>query len=424
MGDFSAIRPGTDLPTYARELIRMHDAVLSGSQTPLRPRPMVARSWSRMREAGLTADLVNSRMLLSIEEIERRRRSPLAAVFEEIVQVLRSITEDPQLIVVLTDAEGVVLWRSGSTRVKLQADAVGFREGAVWTEATVGTNGIGTALAEAAPVQLFSGEHYEQSQHGWYCTAAPIHDPRTGELLGVIDLSGPALTLHPAITALVTTVARLAESKLQSLHRDQLERLRTAAGPAIASSTGPVLLVDEHGWVAHASGVAPTRRIAAPRGERALHVPGVGLCVPERFGDGWLVRQRADSSCIRLELELSGVPTVIVTGPESGWRTGLSARHAEILLLLHRAGRAGMSVTELSEALYGDADHAVTVRAEVSRLRRVLGSLIDNRPYRILDTVELTVTLGAERFADCEFVRSAASPAVRALAGTDSRVTG
>ena len=36
----------------------------------------------------------------------------------------------------------------------------------------VGTNAIGTALAEAAPVQLFSAEHFEQAQHPWYCTAA------------------------------------------------------------------------------------------------------------------------------------------------------------------------------------------------------------------------------------------------------------
>ena len=113
--------------------------------------------------------------------------------------------------VVVTDADGVILWREGSARVRLRADSLGFMEGARWTEATVGTNAIGTALAEAAPVQLFSAEHFEQAQHPWYCTAAPIHHPVSGELLGVVDVSGPALTLHPVIGALVETAVKLAE---------------------------------------------------------------------------------------------------------------------------------------------------------------------------------------------------------------------
>ena len=49
--------------------------------------------------------------------------------------------------------------------MRVQADRLGFSEGAVWTEMTVGTNAIGTALAEQAPVQLFSAEHFEQQQH-------------------------------------------------------------------------------------------------------------------------------------------------------------------------------------------------------------------------------------------------------------------
>jgi hypothetical protein len=73
-----------------------------------------------------------------------------------------------------------------------------------------------------------------------------------------------------------------------------------------------------------------------------------------------------------------------------------------------------MSVAELSEALYGDPDHAVAVRAELSRLRRVLGSILDSRPYRPADTVRLTLALGADSL-DCEFACRATSPAVQAL---------
>src|SRR5690348_5246244 len=202
-GAFGTISPGTDLSLRARELIRIHDAVLSGVRPPERPRALVARSWSRVMQLGLVADHVNARHPMSAEELVRRRRtSRLSLVIDELRRVLTSIADASHFLMVVCDADGVVLWREGSARVRLIADQLGFLEGMVWTEQVVGTNAIGTALAEAAPVQLFSAEHYESRQHPWYCTAAPIHDPRDGSLLGVVDVSGPALTLHPAIGAL------------------------------------------------------------------------------------------------------------------------------------------------------------------------------------------------------------------------------
>jgi hypothetical protein len=51
------------------------------------------------------------------------------------------------------------------------------------------------------------------------------------------------------------------------------------------------------------------------------------------------------------------------------------------------AGPAGLGATALSEAMFGDREHVVTVRAEVSRLRRKLGGLLLTRPYRIAPNV-------------------------------------
>ena len=49
----------------------------------------------------------------------------------------------------------------------------------------------------------------------------------------------------------------------------------------------------------------------------------------------------------------------------------------------------GSRSAAISRALYDDADHLVTVRAELSRLRRVLGGLLAARPYRIAPGVEV-----------------------------------
>ena len=331
MGDFDVLRPGTDLSAHARELRRVHDAVLAGSRPPARPRALVERSWSRVLRAGL-----DPHDPYPVDEVERRRRgSPLSLVAADLLRV----ADVPGLLLVVTDADGVVLWRAGTAGVRRRADALGFAEGATWTEGQVGTNAIGTALVEAAPVQLFSAEHFEPAQHAWFCVAHPIHDPRTGALLGVADVSGPALGLHPAIGALVETAVRLAEAQLWRHHTIRLDRLRRAA----EQLAGPLLVVDDDGWVAHNAGVAARDRIAAPRAGTAVAVPGLGLCLPERLADGWLVRPADRRAALRATLDLRGAPVLAVAGAGEPWRVPLTRRHADIVERLHRAGPGGLT---------------------------------------------------------------------------------
>ena len=160
--------------------------------------------------------------------------------------------------VVVTDADGVVLWREGATRVRLRADSLGFAEGTVWTEREVGTNAIGTALVEAAPVQLFSAEHYEKEQHAWYCTAAPVHDPCTGELLGVVDVSGPALSLHRVLVHLV------AETQRHAGHADVVRELIDGAA-GLRRGSGDMAPGDEAWWRGHRERVEGAAREAGAR---------------------------------------------------------------------------------------------------------------------------------------------------------------
>ncbi|CCG03644.1 GAF domain-containing protein [Blastococcus saxobsidens] len=392
MTGYSAIAPGTDLSQYARVLVRVHDAVLGGGRPPVRPRGVVARSWSRVLGLGLDPSRTNAREPLLPDEVERRRRcSPLLPVIGELRQVLGGVADASAFLMVVTDADGVILWREGSARIRLRADALGFTEGARWTEGTVGTNAIGTALAEAAPVQLFSAEHFEQAQHPWYCTAAPIHHPVSGDLLGIVDVSGPALTLHPVIGALVETAVKLAESQLWRHHELRLERVRQSARGVLATVSGPLLLVDDHGWVAHQAGIAARDRVAVPRGGTLLAVPGLGLCAPERVGEGWLVRPRGSGDDIVAELDLTGPPVLRLQSHTDLWVTPLSRRHAGVLGLLQQAGRPGLSAAQLSTALFGDEQHCVTVRAEMSRLRKVIGGLVTTTPYRLAAGVTLRV---------------------------------
>lgn len=288
-------------------------------------------------------------------------------------------------ILVVTDAEGVILWRDGASAARRQADGLGFVEGAHWSESVVGTNAIGTALAEEAPVQLFSAEHFETSQHPWYCSAVPVHDPSDGQLLGVVDISGPALTLHPTVQSLVTTAVRLAEARLSLAQQEQLSSLGNRMSTVLRGNRGPALVVDDDGWVAYRQGVQSQDRVEVPALDRTILIPGAGLCVPEKVTGGWLLRPSADigSQQVSAVLRHTARPAVLeIDSSADPFVVPLTPRRAQILAEITSAGPAGISASELSLKLYGDADHQVTVRAEVSRLRRSIGALIATQPYR------------------------------------------
>ena len=412
-----AIRPGMDVARHARMLARVHDALLAGDRPPAVPRRLVVRSWMRARAQGVDPDLGDPPGPLAACEVEQRRtRSPLHRVLPELRAALTSVAEDARHIMVVTDAEGVLLWREGSTAVRHRADALGFTEGANWSEGMVGSNAIGTALAEGAPVQMFAAEHFVRTHHVWTCTACPVHDPRTGELLGVVDVSGPAETVHPTTVALVGTAVKLAEASLWRQYEGRLEALRGVAAPLLSRLSGPGLVVDDHGWVAAVTGMPSLERVAVPRAELPVAVHGVGVCVPEPVPGGWLLRV-SDPAAIRLTLDLDGRPRRAIVDGSSRWLHPLSTRHAEVLLLLAHAGQRGMDAGALSAALYGDREHLVTVRAEMSRLRRSLGGLLLARPYRLGPEVEVVLP----DLAGSAFVGASTAPGVRALTAAPHR---
>jgi len=109
---YGAIEPGTDLSQHARQLVRIHDAVLAGSRPPGRPRGVVARSWSRVVDMGLDPDTANERVHLPWHEVEARRTaSPLALVIDDLRATLTRVADASLFLMVVCDADGVVLWR-------------------------------------------------------------------------------------------------------------------------------------------------------------------------------------------------------------------------------------------------------------------------------------------------------------------------
>ncbi len=263
----------------------------------------------------------------------------------------------------------------------------GFLPGHLCSERAVGTNAVGTALELDHPVQIFSAEHFNRRLHGWTCSAAPIHDPESGEILGVLDLSGSFRTGHPHSLSLVSAVARVVEDKLSHELDRRNERLRAlyleriAPGvrehSALVTRAGRVLAASPRGWLGS--------RVDLPAGDRVVLPSGVEVSTePIGDDDGAVIvrtaprRQRAKRPKLSIEALERGRAAVVIGGE----RIELTPRHSEIvaLLSLHPKGLTGR---ELGRELYGPHSRPVTIRAEISRLRAQLGPLLAGNPYRL-----------------------------------------
>jgi hypothetical protein len=219
-------------------------------------------------------------------------------------------------------------------------------------------------------VQIRAGEHFGLGVQAWSCVAAPVHDPLDGRLLGVIDLTGGPDVAGPRTLALVRACAAAVEAGL------------------------------------------------------ALRVPGQALRTPGQLGQLGQP-EPARSARSRWSAE-TGSAFLEVMGPDAGWltlgerRVRLSRRHTELVWLLASAPN-GLSAQALDVALHLDGEHLITVRAEINRLRRVLGAgLLDSRPYRLTVPVSTDVDLLRTNLAQGRLLRGLGQFGGAPLSGSDA----
>lgn len=117
--------------------------------------------------------------------------------------------------VLLTDAEGVVLDLRTSKSDVSTFEAWGLAPGSDWSEASEGTNGIGTCIAEGRRVIIHRDEHFHARNTGMSCMDAPIFGPE-GELIGALDVSSARAdqteAFNQLIAAMVAQTARQIET--------------------------------------------------------------------------------------------------------------------------------------------------------------------------------------------------------------------
>ncbi|MGZ4495332.1 MAG: transcriptional regulator [Nocardioides sp.] len=176
-------------------------------------RPELLSSWTRSG-ASIAADVRQAPLADEAETAAYWRESPLQVAVECVEEDLRRTAEDGDLVIAVTDPDTRILWTYGGRVMRRKAETVNFVPGGRWDDESVGTNALDLALRTDAPAMVFSAEHYAEVVHNWVCWAAPVHDPVTGDQLGVIDLSTTWDRTHPIGLATARVMARLIESAL------------------------------------------------------------------------------------------------------------------------------------------------------------------------------------------------------------------
>jgi hypothetical protein len=394
-----AIDVGTAPMVRAQELRFAWERFVEGEdeEDPQLVREAIADSWRRSSAAGVAPTGNRFAPVVAGEEETHDlwEDHPLGRAYPLIRSCLAATAEEGGYLIVISDADGVLLSIEGSAAIRMRAaEVMNFAEGTLWSEQGAGTNAIGTAVAVDHAVQVFGPEHFHEPVQRWVCSAAPIHDPDTGALIGVIDLTGDFSTVHPASLAVATATATAVEGSLLLELQERDARVRARYGEMVARAPATSALVAPSG--------RPITRLPATWGakDRLTIPPGGGELVlpngapavaePVNSARNVFVVQTVDRRVkagarplVKLTLLGRGRATLDMDGRHEELRPRL----AEILVLLC-AHPDGMSAEALTAGLYGDSGHASSVRVEVSRLRKLLGPWIDTERYRLTCDVE------------------------------------
>jgi Transcriptional activator of acetoin/glycerol metabolism len=156
-------------------------------------------------------------------------------------------------MVILADDRGVLLQTLGDTDFLDRAERVALMQGASWHESQRGTNAIGTAIAESAPVVVHGAEHFLERNGFLTCAAAPVTAP-DGRLLGVLDISGDYRGRHPHTFGLVRAAAQMIENRLFEVRYGDVLRLRFhPLAEGIGTVAEGVVALTEDGWITGAN---------------------------------------------------------------------------------------------------------------------------------------------------------------------------
>lgn len=204
----------------------------------------IQNSWRRCSERGFDISALPHIEPMSLGEMRQamQRHEVLQRLCRPEIEALHAEAQSTDCIVLLTDAEGLILDTVGNAEFADRAAQVALRPGVPWAEAATGTNAIGAALIEGQPIKVHGVEHFFEPHGFLSCSAAPIYDP-FGQIAGALDLSGPALANQDHALGLVRMAVDQIEHRFFENGFERCEILRFHRDPGLIGTAQEGVLV-------------------------------------------------------------------------------------------------------------------------------------------------------------------------------------
>jgi sigma-54 dependent transcriptional regulator, acetoin dehydrogenase operon transcriptional activator AcoR len=227
-------------------------ATLASGECP----SMIMRSWTRcVNDYALDPGGVSSGMEAPKRELQHRLDTSerlLCNAKGEMSSLFQQLAQD-DAVVVIADADGIVLETVGEAGYIKQVARIGMRPGGDWSERSAGTNGVGTCLAERRPVVVDRGEHFFPTLTRLSCAASPIFGD-DGDLVGVLDVTSGSDLSQQHFRMLIGMSAQTIENRLFEAKYERLCMLHLHARRELVHTFHEGLLaIDEDGRVVAAN---------------------------------------------------------------------------------------------------------------------------------------------------------------------------
>jgi len=245
---------------------------------------LIVQSHARCQYLGLKSyDPCDfSAQILADFRVTLERNSRLIAQATSVVEMLGKRVGDFGSMIVLTDGTGTILrTRCQSTFIE-PAEKVALRPGVSWAESSKGTNAVGTALILESDICVHGHEHYIESNHFLTCAASLIKD-HSGNVIGVLNVSGDNRSVHPHTMMLVEMCARTIENNwFRDKFRHCMQLHFHTQGELIGTAEEGIIALGEDGKVL---GVNRTGLKMLELSVSALRVQGLRMVFGLDFGD-------------------------------------------------------------------------------------------------------------------------------------------
>lgn len=178
-------------------------------------RTRILNSWKRSRECVDPERLDNIVVACSDELRERRdANGTLLTAAESVISTLSGRLGADRFAIILTDPEGTILDLTADRNFRRRLANVGIEPGTYMSESYLGTNGIGTAIADQRPLLIVGPEHFREPWRDLMCNGAPIRDPQDGKIIGILDATADYRLARPELMAVMLEYAYAIEERL------------------------------------------------------------------------------------------------------------------------------------------------------------------------------------------------------------------